>query len=193
MSIKCALYCRVSTNDQTTQNQLNILREVAQRRGFIIVSEFTDKGKSGAYGRDKRQSYDILIKGAIRRDFDIILVWSVCRLGRSLQELVSFLNEMQRVKCDLYIHQSGIDTGTPSGKMMFQMLGVFAEFEREIIRERIKAGQQRAVKNGKKLGRKSNMNEGMKSAIKVMREQGWGIRKIARELQIGTQTVYQHI
>jgi DNA invertase Pin-like site-specific DNA recombinase len=191
MTIRTAIYSRVSTNDQTVSNQLLELKEIAKRRGFEIVREFSDEGISGAKGRDKRTGFDNLIKGAIKKDFDMILVWSVDRLGRSLQDLVSFLNEIHSVDCDLYIHQSGIDTSTPAGKMMFQMCGVFAEFERGMIRERVLAGQSRAKSQGKHIGRPSNMNESLAHSIRYMREQGVGIRKIASDLKVGVSTVYK--
>ena len=191
MENRCAIYTRVSTDDQTTQNQILELKEIAQRKGLPVVSEFTDEGVSGAKGRDKRTGFDNLIKGAIKKDFDTILVWSVDRLGRSLQDLVSFLNEIHSVDCDLYIHQSGVDTSTPAGKMMFQMCGVFAEFERGMIRERVKSGQDRAKSQGKHIGRPSNLNDGLVHSVKYMRDQGVGIRKIARDLKIGVSTVYK--
>ena len=191
MENRCAIYTRVSTEDQTTQNQILELKEIAQRKGLTVVSEFTDEGVSGAKGRDKRTGFDNLIKGAIKKDFDTILVWSVDRLGRSLQDLVSFLNEIHSVDCDLYIHQSGVDTSTPAGKMMFQMCGVFAEFERGMIRERVKSGQDRAKSQGKHIGRPSNLNDGLVHSVKYMRDQGVGIRKIARDLKIGVSTVYK--
>ena len=191
MENRCAIYTRVSTDDQTTQNQILELKEIAQRKGLTVVSEFTDEGVSGAKGRDKRTGFDNLIKGAIKKDFDTILVWSVDRLGRSLQDLVSFLHEIHSVDCDLYIHQSGVDPSTPAGKMMFQMCGVFAEFERGMIRERVKSGQDRAKSQGKHIGRPSNLNDGLVHSVKYMRDQGVGIRKIARDLKIGVSTVYK--
>lgn len=178
-------------DSQTTQNQVLELKEIAERKGLTVVSEFTDEGVSGSKGRDQRIGFDDLIKGAVKKDFDTILVWSVDRLGRSLQDLVSFLNEVHSVGCDLYIHQSGVDTSTPSGKMMFQMCGVFAEFERGMIRERVKSGQDRARSQGKHIGRPSNLNEGLTHSIKYMREQGLGIRKIAKELKVGVSTIYK--
>jgi len=190
MSNRCAIYSRTSTAEQTTSNQIRELREIAARKGLVIVSEFSDV-MSGAKGRDKRTGFDDLIKGAVRKDFDMILVWSVDRLGRSLQDLVSFLNEIHSVECDLYIHQSGIDTSTPAGKMMFQMCGVFAEFERGMIRERVKAGQARAKAEGKHIGRPSNLNDGLKESIKYMRSQGVGIRKISKDLGVGVSTIYR--
>ena len=191
MTNRCAIYSRCSTADQTVENQIRELKVIADRKGLRVVAEFSDEAISGSKGRDKRPGFDNLIKGAVRKDFDTILVWSVDRLGRSLQDLVSFLNEIHSVDCDLYIHQSGIDSSTPSGKMMFQMCGVFAEFERGMISERVKAGQERAKSQGKHIGRPSNLNQGLVHSIKYMREQGIGIRKIASDLKVGVSTVYK--
>jgi len=191
MTIRTAIYSRVSTNDQTVSNQILELKEIANRKGLEIVAEFSDEGISGSKGRDQRSGFDNLIKGAVKKDFDMILVWSVDRLGRSLQHLVSFLDEIHSVGCDLYIHQSGIDTSTPSGKMMFGMCSVFAEFERGMIRERVLSGQSRAKSEGKHIGRPSNLNEGLIHSIKYMREQGVGIRKIASDLKVGVSTIYK--
>jgi len=188
---RCAIYTRVSTLSQTTDNQLIELQKVAELKGYVVTQIFTDEGISGAKGREIRTGFNNIIKSAIKKEFDIILTWSVDRLGRSLQDLVSFLNEIHSVGCDLYIHQSGVDTSTPSGKMMFQMCGVFAEFERGMIRERVISGQQRAKSQGKHIGRPSNLNEGLTHSIKYMKEQGVGIRKIARELKVGIGTVYK--
>ena len=191
MTNRCVIYTRVSTDNQTTENQLIELKRVAELKGLQIVNTFTDEGISGAKGRDKRTGFDNLIKGATKKDFDTILVWSVDRLGRSLQDLVSFLNDIHSVGCDLYIHQSGIDTSTPSGKMMFQMCGVFAEFERGMIRERVISGQNRAKEQGKHIGRPTNLNDGLVSSIKFMREKGMGIGRIAKDLKVGVGTIYR--
>ena len=188
---RCVIYARVSTDSQTTDNQINELNRVAELKGYKIVHTFKDEGISGAKGRDERKGFDELIKGAVKKDFDMILCWSVDRLGRSLQDLVSFLNEIHSVNCDLYIHQSGIDTSTPSGKMMFQMCGVFAEFERGMIRERVISGQIRAKVQGKHIGRPTNLNDGFVSSIKFMREKGMGIGRIAKDLKVGVGTIYR--
>jgi DNA invertase Pin-like site-specific DNA recombinase len=188
---RCVIYARVSTDSQTTDNQINELNRVAELKGYKIVHTFKDEGISGAKGRDERKGFDELIKGAVKKDFDMILCWSVDRLGRSLQDLVSFLNEIHSVNCDLYIHQSGIDTSTPSGKMMFQMCGVFAEFERGMIRERVISGQNRAKEQGKHIGRPTNLNDGLVSSIKFMREKGMGIGRIAKDLKVGVGTIYR--
>ena len=188
---KAVIYTRVSTNDQSVSNQLKVLREIADKKGLNIVKEISDEGISGAKGRDKREGFDELIKGAIRKEFDIILVWDVSRLGRSLKDLVSFLEDVQSAKCDLYIHQSGIDTSTASGKMMFGMLSVFSEFERSMIRERVIAGQQRAKAEGKHIGRKTNVTDGTVNAVRHMRENNVPIKRIAKDLHIGVGTVYK--
>ena len=192
MNKKAVIYSRVSTtNGQTVENQLRVLREVAEKKGIEVVREISDEGISGAKGRDERKGFDELITGSIRREWDIILVWDVSRLGRSLKHLVSFLEDIQSAQCDMYIHQSGIDTSTPSGKMMFGMLSVFSEFERSMIRERVIAGQQRAVANGVKLGRKTNVNDGIITAVYHMRQNNVPIKRIAKDLQIGVGTVYK--
>jgi DNA invertase Pin-like site-specific DNA recombinase len=150
---KAVLYLRVSTIDQTTANQERELREIAGRMGCEIVKVYKDHGISGAKGRDKRPQFDALCRAAARREFDMVMAWSVDRLGRSLQDLVGFLSELHALKIDLFLRQQGLDTTTPAGKAMFQMMGVFAEFERAMIQERVRAGLARARSEGKRLGR----------------------------------------
>ena len=152
---RAVIYARVSTRNghQDPEVQLMALRQVAARAGWEIVGEYVDHGISGAKGRDKRPAFDRLLKAAARRQFDVVMAWSVDRLGRSLQDLVAFLSEIHGYGVDLYLDRQGIDTTTPAGKALFQMLGVFAEFEREMIRERIAAGLAKARAKGKRLGR----------------------------------------
>ena len=183
-----ALYARVSTDGQTCDNQLRELRKVARRHKWKIVAECVDHGISGANGRDKRPDFDNMMKAAVRREFDVVAAWSVDRLGRSLQHLVGFLNELHAKEVDLYLHQQGIDTTTPAGKAMFQMCGVFAEFERTIIQERVKAGLNRARAQGKTLGR-PRVSRKTEAAILKARARGLGKRKVARELGVGTSVV----
>ena len=151
--MRAAIYLRVSTNGQTTDTQERELRVAAKRMGHTIVEVYSDNGISGAKGRNGRPEFDRLHRDAARRKFDIVMAWSVDRLGRSLQDLVGFLSELHALHIDLFLHQQGLDTTTPSGKAMFQMLGVFAEFERAIIRERVLAGLARAKEKGTKSGK----------------------------------------
>jgi DNA invertase Pin-like site-specific DNA recombinase len=187
---KVAIYARVSTDKQTTENQLTELRAVANRMGYEIVQEYVENGISGAKSRSDRPFLDAMLKDAVRGRFDMVLCWSIDRLGRSLQNLVEILNELQSLKVDLYFLQQGMDTSTPSGRMIFSVFGAIGEFERNLIRERVIAGQKRAVANGVKIGRPSKMNDGLRSAIQLLREKGMGIKQIARELKVGIGTVY---
>jgi DNA invertase Pin-like site-specific DNA recombinase len=152
---KVALYLRVSTDDQTTDNQRRELEAVASRHSWSVVRVFEDSGISGAKGRDARPGLDALMKGVSRRDFDMVLAWSVDLLGRYLTGLLELLTELHAKHVDLYLHQQGLDTSTPSGKAMFQMMGVFAEFERSMIRERVLAGMSRAAASGTRSGKPS--------------------------------------
>ena len=185
---RAAIYARVSTDGQSTDNQLLELRAVAERGGWTVVAEFVDNGVSGAKGREQRPQYNALLKAGVRREFDVVMAWSVDRLGRSLQHLVGFLDELHATGIDLYLHQQGIDTTTPAGKAMFQMCGVFAEFERAMIRERVCAGLSRARARGKRLGRPLVL-PAIEDAIRASREAGKGIRAIARDQGVGVSVV----
>jgi len=187
---KVAIYARVSTASQTTENQLLDLRQTAQRMGYTIVAEFVDNGISGAKGRRDRPALDQMLKQATQRRFDMILCWDISRLGRSLQNLVEILTDLQSMKIDLFFQQQGLDTSTSSGRMIFGIFGALAEYERELIRERVIAGQQRAKAQGIKLGRPSKMNDGLRTAIKLLREKGVGIKQIAAQCQVGIGSVY---
>ncbi len=200
--MRVALYARVSTDGQSVNAQLAELREVADRRGWAIAHEYTDKGISGAKGRDKRPALDAMLKASTRREFDMVAAWSVDRLGRSLQHLVAGLGDLDAAGVCLYLHQQRLDTSTPSGRAMFQMLGVFAEFERSMIRERVRAGlkvakaeqasgKERLHKNGrvkKPIGR-PRVGTDIERKVRQLRAREWGVNRIARELGIGSGTV----
>ena len=187
---KVCLYCRVSTAHQTSENQLRELRAVAERMGYEIISEFIDNGISGAKSRKDRPALDEMMRLATQRKFEMVICWSIDRLGRSLQHLVEILNELQAMKIDLFFMQQGMDTTTPSGRMIFSVFGAIGEFERNLIRERVIAGQQRAKASGVHIGRPTKMNDGMRSAIKVMHQNGMSIRQIAKSCKVGVGTVY---
>jgi DNA invertase Pin-like site-specific DNA recombinase len=191
-SKRVALYLRVSTNGQTVENQRRELLDAAKRHGWHVVEEFRDQGISGAKGRDKRPALDKLLKAVSRREFDMVAAWSVDRLGRSLQDLISTLGELHAKRVDLYLHQQGLDTSTPAGKALFQMLGVFAEFERAMIVERVKAGLARAKKTGTKTGRaigRPRTAPEKEAEIRDMLAAKHGIRKTASTLNVGVSVV----
>src|SRR5499426_1981141 len=185
---RAVLYLRVSTVDQTTANQERELRQIADRMGCEITKVYRDHGISGAKGRDKRPQFDALCRDATKRQFDLVMAWSVDRLGRSLQDLVAFLTELHALRIDLYLHQQGIDTTTPSGKAMFQMMGVFAEFERSMIQERVRAGLARARDEGKQLGRPP-IPEALEERIREARRGGLSVRKAAAKFGVSPGTV----
>ena len=187
MTKRVALYTRVSTDSQTVENQRIELTAVAQRLGWTIVAELADEGISGAKGRDQRPSFDQLMLMVTRKEIDLIACWSVDRLGRSLQHLIGFLNEINERGVDLYLHNQGLDTSTSAGRAMFSMLGVFAEFERSILRERIMAGLKRSTK---KAGRPPLDPD---KVARVTREldRGTSINATARKLKVGVGTVHR--
>jgi DNA invertase Pin-like site-specific DNA recombinase len=189
MAKRVALYLRVSTSGQTVANQRRELEAVAERHGWNVVAEFKDEGISGSKGRDQRPGFNRLCQGVNRRDFDMIAAWSVDRLGRSLQDLVSFLADLHSKRVDLYLHQQGLDTSTPSGRAMFQMMGVFAEFERAMIQERVRAGLARARAEGKRLGRPTALTRAKEREIRRLLGKHVGVVKIGRTVGVGTGTV----
>ena len=185
---RAVLYLRVSTLDQTTANQERELRDVAGRMGCDIVKVYKDHGISGAKGREKRPAFHALCRDATKRQFDVVMAWSVDRLGRSLQDLVGFLSELHALGIDLFLHQQGLDTTTPAGKAMFQ--SVFAEFERAIIQERVRAGLARAKSEGKRLGRPPIAIELETRIRAALDEPGRpGVRKIAARFGVNPGTV----
>ena len=187
-----ALYARVSTDGQSVNAQLAELREVASRRGWEIAHEFVDRGISGAKGREKRPQLDAMLNAATRREFDMVAAWSVDRLGRSLQHLVNGLGDLQAAGVGLYLHKQSLDTSTPSGRALFGMLGVFAEFEREMIRERVVAGLRHAKAKGTRSGRpfgRPRVGPAVERRVMELRGQDWGVNRIARKLGIGSGTV----
>jgi len=188
MTKRAALYLRVSTDGQTTANQQAELEAVAKRSGWQVVEIYRDHGISGAKGRNGRPAFHRLCKDATRRKFDLVAAWSVDRLGRSLQDLVEFLGELHSVGVDLYLHQQAVDTTTPAGKALFQMMAVFSEFERAIIVERVKSGLARARAQGKKLGRPTIAADAERQVRKHL-QAGMGVLKTARTVGVGTSAV----
>jgi DNA invertase Pin-like site-specific DNA recombinase len=185
---RIAVYLRVSTSKQETGNQRRELEAVAKRSGWKIVKVYEDAGISGAKGREGRPGLDALLKAVNAKEFELVATWSVDRLGRSLTDLLSILQCLRDKGVDLFLHQQGLDTSTTAGKAMFQMLGVFAEFERGIIKERVNAGLARAREKGVKLGR-PRIDPKVENRIRKLRKKGDGILKIGKKLGIGTSVV----
>ena len=187
MNKRVAFYLRVSTDSQTVENQRLELQAVADRLGWTIIEELADEGISGSKGRDQRPAFDRLMQMVTRKEIDLIACWSVDRLGRSLQHLVSFLAEINERNVGLYLHTQGLDTTTPAGRAMFSMLSVFADFERSILRERIMAGLKRSTK---KSGRPS-LDPEKAERIKATLASGLSINATARKLKCGVGTVHR--
>lgn len=183
-------YLRVSTTDaQTTENQRMALAKVAQHRGWQIVQTYEDAGISGAKGRDKRPAFDRMLKDAVRGRFDVLMVWSTDRLGRSVLHVANAMAEMAAAGVSLYSDQQAIDSTSPFGKAMMQMASVFGELEREMIRARVVAGLNRIREQGiKKLGR-PRVGPTVEEAIRHQLQSGHGILKIASTLGVGSGTV----
>jgi DNA invertase Pin-like site-specific DNA recombinase len=201
---RVGLYVRVSTDEQTTASQKRELQAWAERADHTVVQVFEDQGISGAKGRDRRPAFDALLKAAVRREIDMIAVWSSDRLGRSLSHLVEVLQTIRDTGTGLYIHTQAVDTTTPAGRAMFQMLGVFSEFEREMIVARVNAGLARvkeklasdgefrsnAGKVRRRLGRPGASPEQIEDA-RAHLVAGVGILKTARLTGLGTGTVHK--
>lgn len=187
--VRVAIYARVSTGDQSCESQTHALRLAADRHGWQIVETFTDEGFSGAAGREKRPAYDALLKGIARKDFDKVLVWNIDRLARSMTELLKVLGELKAKGVGLYIDQLAIDTATPAGELLFNIAGAMAQFERQLIQSRVKAGIARARAKGVKLGRKRIDDAKVTAKVRKLRADGMGIVRIGKAVGIGTSTV----
>jgi len=185
---RVGMYLRVSTADQNTDNQRIELERVAEQRGWHVVETYTDHGISGSKERDQRPAFDRLCKDAARGKLDMVAAWSIDRVGRSLQQLVTFMAELTDQGVGLYLHQQHVDSSTAAGKAMLSMCGVFAEFERSCIVERVKAGLARARAQGKTLGR-PKVDAATEARIRRYRAKGLGINKTAKLAGVGVSVV----
>jgi DNA invertase Pin-like site-specific DNA recombinase len=186
--IRAAIYLRVSRDDQTTENQRLVLARVAEHRGWAIVLTYEDQGISGARGRDQRPGFDQMLKDAVRRRFDILMCWSIDRLGRSVLHVANALAELDAAGVRLYCDQQGIDSSTPMGRAMIQMASVFGEQERSMLRSRVLAGLDRVRAQGKRLGR-PKVSPKVENTIRKHLEAGNGILKVAALVGVGSGTV----
>lgn len=189
-SLKVAIYARVSTHDkgQDTELQLQPLREYADKRGFNISREYVDNGVSGI--KDKRPQLDLLMDAARKRQIDIILVWKLDRFGRSLKQLVMTLDELTSLGIGFISYQDNLDLTTAQGRLMFHIIASMSEFERELTRERVKAGLDNAKRKGKALGRKPIVPVITESIIDL-RKKGGSYRSISKKLGISLGSVHK--
>src|SRR5215469_5463713 len=190
MAKRAAIYVRVSTDKQTGENQIRELRQIAERRGWEVIEEYRDAGISGSKGRDQRPGLAQMLKDASKRRFDVVMAWAIDRLGRSLIDLLGTIQHLEACKVDLYLDQQSIDTTTPTGKLVFQVTGAFAEFERSMIRQRVRAGLRRAVAQGKVLGRPklaAELEQRIRAALNAPDRPG--TRVIARQFGVSRPTV----
>jgi DNA invertase Pin-like site-specific DNA recombinase len=192
-SEKVGIYARVSTADkgQDPEMQLKDLRQYANARGWKVFGEYVDIGESGS--KDKRPQLDRLMEDARKRRIDGILVWKLDRFGRSLKALVNTLEELRGLGIQFVSYTENLDFSTPAGRAMANLIGVFAEFERDLIRERVKAGIQNARSKGKRLGRRPKINEGLLRTMKGMRDRRMSIRDISKELGLSRSLVHKSL
>jgi|TARA_B100001964_G_C14059719_1_gene520832 DNA invertase Pin-like site-specific DNA recombinase len=187
---RAVCYLRVSTKEQETLNQRRLLEEVANQRGWEIISIYEDDGISGD-GKKSRKQFNKLLADATQGKFDVVMAWDVSRVSRNLSQLITFLNTMSDTNVSVYLHQQQVDTSVPAGRMLVEICGSMASFELALQKERIRAGLARRKSQGKKLGRPSVYHSGMNKAIKELRDAGMSIKKIAKTLEIGIGTVYR--
>ena len=189
MTKKVVIYTRVSTLDQTIDNQLLELRNHCSKMGWEIVKEYADEGLSGTLPREKRLSLNSLIKDAYRKRFDSVVCWDISRIGRSMKELILFLSDMKDRGIGICSVRQGFDTSTSMGEIMFQFVGILSSWEREMIRERTLAGLERAKSQGKTLGWRKVTNDTMAAKITELRDERKSIRQIASEVGVSRGTV----
>ncbi len=186
---RAALYLRVSTDRQTVENQQRALAAVAVHRGWEVVATYSDKGISGMKGRKDRPEFDRMLGDAGRAKFDIVMAFALDRVGRSLADLLHTIRYLEECKVDLFIDKQMLDTTTPQGKLLFAVTGAFAEFERDMIVQRVNAGLDRARAKGVMLGR-PRIDEKTEAAIrKALAKGDKGKHKLAAEFGVGSGTV----
>jgi len=188
---RIALYARVSTTDQRPEVQLDALRSYAEARGFEITGEYVDHGVSGM--KSRRPALDRLLADARRRRFDVLSCVKLDRLARSVRHLTGMAAEFEALDVDLVVLDQAIDTSTPTGRLLFHVLGSIAEFERDLIRERVSAGMQAAKRRGQRFGRERKIGDEGSGELQRLLAEGRSQRQIARDLAVGRTTVAREI
>jgi DNA invertase Pin-like site-specific DNA recombinase len=186
---RVAIYARVSTTDQHTSNQVNALRDLVERHGAKLVAEYVDEGQSGV--KRDRDALNAMLTGARKRQFDALYVVSICRLSRSVKNLLETVEILNDLGIEIVFQRENINTKTATGNFFLTVLGSLYELEREVMIERINAGIARAKSQGKSCGRPTKINDGLKNAIYLMYEKGVSIRDIAKTCTVGIGTVYK--
>jgi DNA invertase Pin-like site-specific DNA recombinase len=189
-SINVAIFVRVSSSQQSTEMQISDLHEVCERNDWRIVETYNET-VSGTKGQGERSELNRLMIDASRRKFDKVVVWSVDRLGRNMKHLVSVLAQLNELDINLYAYKQGIDTSTTMGQSFFYMVGIFAELENNMRKERQSLGIKKALEKGAKFGRKSKLDKKVLAEISSLREQGLSMRGIAKQLNISVATVHK--
>jgi DNA invertase Pin-like site-specific DNA recombinase len=184
MSKHCAIYARVSTTGQTTENQLLSLRAFAAARGWI-VTEFVDHAQSGV--KEKRPALQALLGGVRVRRVDVVVCVKLDRLARSVSHLVSLVKEFETLGVDLVVLDQAIDTTTPAGRLLFHVLAAISEFERDLIRDRVMAGMRRAQAQGVRIGRPRALVDMRKA--RMLLSEGKSLREVARQLEVAPSTL----
>jgi DNA invertase Pin-like site-specific DNA recombinase len=189
--MRCAIYARVSTQDQHAEIQLEQLRAYAGARGLQVIAEYIDNGVSGA--QRSRPALDALMASARRRHVDLVVCTKLDRLGRSLHHLLEVLGELEALGVEFASLDDGIDTSTPTGRLFLQIRGAFAEYERGLLRERTRAGLQAARRRGRRLGRPRALDPRDRQRLERLRRSGASIRSIAQTLGVSPTTVQREV
>ena len=184
---KVAIYARVSTKEQDCTRQLIELREVAENHGWVIVDEYVDEGISGA--KKNRPELDRMMRDAISRKFEMVATLELSRLGRSVKNMCEIVDLLKSKNINLFIKNQNVDTSTPVGEFFFNIMNSVAQYEREIIRERIISGLDNAKRKGVRLGKKTNLTPQVREKIIEMKSKGTGLKKIAAECSVAVKTV----
>jgi len=187
---RIAIYARVSTDRQSTESQLNALREYAGKRAWAISKEYIDEGYTGS--NTKRPAFNAMMADARKRKFDVLLVYKLDRLSRSLKDLITTLDDLKSMGIDFISYDNGLDTTTPTGRLIFNVVGAVAEFEKDIIRERVRAGLENAKRKGKRLGRPP-VSSRLVDEAKKLRSEGMSFRQIGKQLGIPESTIRANV
>ena len=184
---KVAIYARVSTKEQDCTRQLIELRQVAENHGWMIVDEYVDTGISGA--KKNRPELDRMMNDAISRKFEMVATLELSRLGRSVKNMCEIVDLLKSKNINLFIKNQNVDTSTPVGEFFFNIMNSVAQYEREIIRERIVSGLENAKRKGVRLGKKTNLTPQVREKIIEMKSKHIGLKRIATECSVGVKTV----